>query len=67
MTALKNEHCFSDVKISRTNQVVGGERQKYVMEFDLKCPEDQKASAGKKPSGAASASPAASASAGGGK
>lgn len=67
MTALKNEHCFSDVKISRTNQVVGGERQKYVMEFDLKCPEDQKSVAGKKPSGASSSSPAGSASAGGGK
>ena len=36
----KNERCFSDVKITRTNQVVGGERQKYVLEFDIKCPED---------------------------
>jgi hypothetical protein len=40
MTSLKSERCFSDVKITRTNQVVGGERQKYVMEFDLKCSED---------------------------
>lgn len=40
MTSLKNEPCFTDVKITRTNQVVGGERQKYVMEFEVKCPED---------------------------
>ena len=40
--SLKGEACFSDVKIIRTNQVVGGDRQKYEMEFDLKCPEDQK-------------------------
>lgn len=63
MTALKNERCFSDVKITRTNQVVGGERQKYVMEFDLKCPEDVKGAA-KKPGTAASAQPAGSASGG---
>ncbi len=41
-TSLQTEKCFSDVKVSRTTQVVGGERQKYVLEFDLKCPEDQK-------------------------
>ncbi len=41
-TTLATEKCFSDVKITRTNQVVGGERQKYVLEFDLKCPEDVK-------------------------
>lgn len=50
----KNEKCFSDVKITRTNQVVGGERQKYVLEFDEKCPEDIKEK--KKPAGAPSAS-----------
>ncbi len=41
-TTLATEKCFSDVKITRTNQVVGGERQKYVLEFDMKCPEDVK-------------------------
>jgi general secretion pathway protein L len=53
----KNERCFDAVKITRTNQVVGGERQKYVLEFDLKCPEDVREK--KKPNtsgGAASAS-----------
>lgn len=61
-TSLRNEKCFQEVKITRTNQVVGGERQKYVLEFDLKCPEDVKGPA-KKP-GAAAATPATS---GGGK
>ncbi|MFI5301231.1 MAG: type IV pilus biogenesis protein PilM [Polyangiales bacterium] len=61
MASLKGEYCFQDVKITRTNQVVGGERQKYVMEFDLKCPEDIKTPPKKKgESGAASAAPSAS-------
>ncbi len=63
LTALKSERCFSDAKITRTNQVVGGERQKYVMEFDVKCPEDVKTP--KKKDGAAAGSAAASSSAGG--
>jgi general secretion pathway protein L len=41
-TSLATEKCFSDVKMSRINQVVGGERQKYTLELDLKCPEDVK-------------------------
>lgn len=52
--SLHADKCLQDVKIARTSQVVGGARQKYVMEFDLKCPEDQKGAAKKKP-GAASA------------
>ncbi len=64
-SSLKTERCFSDVKITRTNQVVGGERQKYVLEFDVKCPEDDKKAAKKKTDGAASAQPATST--GGGK
>jgi general secretion pathway protein L len=47
--SLANEKCFSDVKITRTAQVPGGERQKYVLELDIKCPEDIKGGA-KKPS-----------------
>ena len=38
--ALRKERCFADVKITRTNQVFGGDRQKYVLELDEKCPED---------------------------
>ncbi len=41
--SIRSEPCFSDVRISRTSAVVGGNRQKYMMEFDLRCPEDQKA------------------------
>jgi general secretion pathway protein L len=58
-TSLKSEHCVNDVKITRTNQVVGGNNQKYVLEFDQKCPEDDK-KAKKKP-GDTSASSSASA------
>jgi len=47
-TQLKNVRCFQEVKITRTNQVVGEERQKYVMELDVKCPAE-----GKEKSGAA--------------
>lgn len=54
--SLKNEKCFSDVHVSRTNQVVGGERQKYVLEFDIKCPEDVKATKKKDSKAASSAS-----------
>ncbi|MET0593495.1 MAG: hypothetical protein ABW133_12395, partial [Polyangiaceae bacterium] len=56
-TQLKNVRCFQDVKITRTNQVVGEERQKYVMELDIKCPAEGK----EKPS---ATTPAASASGG---
>jgi general secretion pathway protein L len=60
--SLRSERCFTDVKISRTNQMVGSDRQKYVMEFDVKCPEDTKGGAKKKDTGSASsASGAASA------
>lgn len=48
VASLKSERCFSDVKMPRTTQVVGGERQKYVIEFDLKCPEDIKGAPPKK-------------------
>jgi general secretion pathway protein L len=63
--ALGQEKCFGDVKITRINQVVGAEppRQKYVLEFDEKCPEDIRG--GKKKDSQAQAS--ASSSAGGGK
>ncbi len=62
--SLKNEACFSDVKVTRTNQVVGGERQKYSLEFDVKCPEDQKGKKKDKP-GESSAGSASAASPGG--
>ena len=49
--------CVSDSKIAKVSQVVsqlpGDNRQKYVLEFDLKCPED--AGAKKKPKAASEA------------
>jgi general secretion pathway protein L len=42
-TTLADDKCLSDAKIKSTTQAVGSDRQKYVLEFDLKCPEDVKA------------------------
>lgn len=57
-TNLKSERCFTEPKVTRTTQMVGENRQKYVLEFDLKCPEDQKGGE-KKAAAAAGASSAA--------
>jgi general secretion pathway protein L len=57
-TSLRSERCFSDVKITRTTQVVGGDRQKYLLEFDLRCPEDVKGA--KKKEASATAAPSSS-------
>jgi general secretion pathway protein L len=59
-SSLDNERCFQEVKISRFNQQPGTDRQKYVLDIDLRCPED---SGGKKKK--SSNSPASSASGGG--
>ena len=61
-TALKGARCFQDVKVVKTTQVVGEDRQKYTIEFDLRCPtekdrEKEKAAAA---AASASASPASS-------
>jgi general secretion pathway protein L len=42
LETMKSTRCFQDAKITRTDRMVGSDRQKYVMEFDIKCPEDQK-------------------------
>jgi general secretion pathway protein L len=57
-TQLKAFRCFQDVKIVRTNQALGEDRQKYAMEFDVKCPVEgkDKAQATGSPSASASAS-----------
>ncbi len=47
-SALADYPCMSDVKIKSTTQAVGSDRQKYVMEFDVKCPEDAKPAPKKK-------------------
>ena len=62
--SLKNERCFQDVKITRTTQMVGTDRQKYVLEMDLKCPEDVHEKKEKKTSSSGSSSAAPSESGG---
>jgi general secretion pathway protein L len=67
-TNLKEERCFTEPKITRTDQMVGQDnRKKYVLEFDLKCPEDQKATDKKPSSGGATASSASPSTSAGGK
>ena len=39
-TRLDTVRCFENVKIVRTNQVINENRQKYVLEFEVKCPTD---------------------------
>jgi general secretion pathway protein L len=64
-TSLGMEKCFSNVQMSRINQVVGGERQKYTLELDLKCPEDNKDAKKKKTDTGGASSAASSATTGG--
>ena len=65
-TSVRSERCFSDPKITRINAQVGSTSQKYVLEFDIKCPEDVKGGA-KKPTAAAGSSSASAPSTTGGK
>jgi general secretion pathway protein L len=58
---LSDERCLDDVKIKSTSQAIGSDRQKYVMEFDLKCPEDVRVAAKRKKGDASAASATASA------
>jgi general secretion pathway protein L len=64
-SSLSEARCMDDVKIKSTTQAVGGDRQKYLMELDLKCPEDVKAAPKKKGESAKGESPAASSASGG--
>jgi general secretion pathway protein L len=64
VSTLSDDKCLSDVKIKSTTREISGDRQKYVLEFDLKCPEDVKNVPKKKPSASSSAGAAASGSGG---
>jgi general secretion pathway protein L len=66
VSTLSDDRCLKDVKIKSTSQAVGSDRQKYLMEFDLKCPEDVKA-APKKKSDVSPGAGASSSSSSGGK
>jgi general secretion pathway protein L len=54
--ALGEDKCLTNVKIKSTTQAVGTDRQKYVLEMDLRCPEDVKAPPKKKGDTASGAS-----------
>jgi general secretion pathway protein L len=54
-SSLSDQPCLSDVKIKNTTQAVGSDRQKYVMELDVKCPEDVKSPPKKKGESSSSA------------
>lgn len=58
--ALGEDACLANVKVKSTTQAVGTDRQKYVLEMDLRCPEDVKGSPKKKGEASAGASAAAS-------
>jgi len=55
-TEIAKHRCVAEAKIVKVTQVVNSERQKYVLEFDAKCPED--ASSKKKKDGAGADKPA---------
>jgi len=55
LTNMKSERCVFDPKITRTSQMVGSTRQKYLLELEMRCPEDVKKDPKKK-----AAAPAAS-------
>lgn len=59
--SLKTVPCFKNVKIVRTNQAVNESRQKYVLEFDVKCPTGDESDKPKKSKDEGSAEAAASA------
>jgi len=59
-TALAAVRCFQDVKVVRTNQELGSDRQKYALEFDIKCPSEGKEKEKTGPAGAGSAPPSSS-------
>lgn len=65
VSSLGDVRCMEDVKIKSTTQAVGGDRQKYLMEFELRCPEDVKVALKKKKGEPASGASAASSGAGG--
>ena len=52
---MAKNRCVSGSKIAKVSQVIDGNRQKYTLEFEIKCPED--AGAKKKPKSSASDAP----------
>jgi general secretion pathway protein L len=65
--SLSDDKCLNDVKIKNTAQAVGSDRQKYTMEFDLRCPQDVKTTGKKKAQASGAAGGSASSEGQGGK
>jgi general secretion pathway protein L len=59
-STLSDSKCMNDVMIKSTTQAIGSDRQKYVLELDLKCPEDVKSAPKKKAEASTNASTTAS-------
>jgi general secretion pathway protein L len=59
--ALAKEHCFTKVNIARTDKAINSDRQKYLLELDLKCPEDVRGGKKKDSTTAPPSSPSSSA------
>lgn len=38
---LQQHRCFQDVRLGKVTQVINSDRQKYGLEWDVRCPEDQ--------------------------
>ncbi len=45
---LREQRCFQDVRLSKVVQVVNSDRQKYGLEWDVRCPEDEVSKSKKK-------------------
>jgi len=49
VSKLKEHRCFQEIRLGKVTQVVNSDRQKYGVEWDVRCPEDQASKAKKKP------------------
>ena len=45
---LKEQSCFQDVRLAKVVQVVNRDRQKYGLEWDVRCPDDEASKTKKK-------------------
>ncbi|MGC4063551.1 MAG: pilus assembly protein PilM [Polyangiaceae bacterium] len=48
VSKLKEHRCFQELRLGKVTQVVNSDRQKYGVEWDVRCPEDQASKAKKK-------------------
>jgi general secretion pathway protein L len=48
VSKLKEHRCFQEMRLGKVTQVVNSDRQKYGVEWDVRCPEDQSSKVKKK-------------------